>query len=173
VVKQCSGRLALPTHQGHEMGMLVALIALTGTDFSRHLPQLSGKSVYSFLADIWTTLAMAYDPGASALRVTEATDLLVAHLYQTKFPKQAERVSGGLSGTLQAITQSKKLAQRTRDSLPSVARVRCTVRNANWVLAYWGTNGGEDHALPDPLQPAYGFRVLSNGATEYDDREED
>jgi hypothetical protein len=152
------------------MEMLVALIALTGTDFSRHLPQLSGKSVYGFLADIWTTLAMSYDPAAMALRVPEATDMLVAHLYQTKFPKQAERVAGGLSGTLHAITQSKKLAQRTRDSLPSVARVRCTVRNANWVLAYWGN--GDEHVLPDPLQPAYGFRLLPSGATEYDDRED-
>ena len=53
---------------------------------------------------------------------------------------------------------------RVRDSLPSCARVHCTVRNANWVLAYWTCE-----PPPDPIQPAYGFRLLASGATEYDD----
>jgi hypothetical protein len=62
--------------------------------------------------------------------------------------------------------KSSTLAQRTKDSLPSVGRVQCTVRNANWVLAYWSREDGE---TPDPIQPAYGFRTLPCGATAYDD----
>ena len=154
----------MPTHRGHEMEMLVALIGLTGTDFSRNLPQLSGKTVHNFLPDIWLALMAAYDPAETALRVPEATDMLVAHLYRTKFRKLEPR-DHGLEATLEALQRSK-LAQRIKDSLPSVGRVQCTVRNANWLLAYWSRDDGE---TPDPIQPAYGFRTLPSGATAYDD----
>jgi hypothetical protein len=163
-IKQCTGRVDMPTHRGHEMEMLVALIGLTGTDFSRNLPQLSGKTVHEYLPDIWTALAMSYDPAATALRVPEATDLLVAHLYRTKF-RRLQPCDSGLAPMLDAL-KSSTLAQRTKDSLPSVGRVQCTVRNANWVLAYWSREDGE---TPDPIQPAYGFRTLPCGATAYDD----
>jgi hypothetical protein len=151
------------------MGMLVGLIALTGTDFSRSLPQLSGKTVYAFLADIWCAVAMAYDPAGMELRVPEAVDTLVALLYRTKFPKQAGMGRLSMEVTLEALRGSK-LAQRTKDSLPSLGRVRCTVRNANWVLAYWG-RGEDEGPTPDPVQPRYGFRALPSGATAYDDEE--
>jgi hypothetical protein len=42
-IAQSLGRVQLPTHTGHEMGMLISLISLTGTDFSRNLPQMSGE----------------------------------------------------------------------------------------------------------------------------------
>lgn len=45
-IAQCLGRIQMPSHAGHEMGMLIALISLTGTDFSRNLPQLSGGSCF-------------------------------------------------------------------------------------------------------------------------------
>jgi hypothetical protein len=151
------------------MGMLVGLIALTGTDFSRSLPQLSGRTVYAFLADIWCAVAMAYDPAGMELRVPEAVDMLVALLYRTKFPKQAGMGRLSMEVTLEALRGSK-LAQRTKDSLPSLGRVRCTVRNANWVLAYWG-RGEDEGPTPDPVQPRYGFRALPSGATAYDDEE--
>ena len=62
VVLQSIQRTVLPLHQGHEIRMLVGLIALTGTDFSRGLPQMSGKSVFEHLPDIWMTLAMVSPP---------------------------------------------------------------------------------------------------------------
>jgi hypothetical protein len=42
--------------------------------------------------------------------------------------------------------------------------VACTIRNANWVLAYWTCE-----PAPDPIQPAYGFRLLAGGSPGYDD----
>ena len=153
------------------MSMLVALIALTGTDFTRNLPQMTGKSVFSFLPDIWPTLAAAYDPERTAMRVDTATDMLVAHLYRTKFPRlfrgaASSAALSGLEGTL-AELRGSKMAQRSKDTLPSVARISCTVCNSNWVLAYWGGDG--DCQPPDPIQPMYGFRLLASGATEYAD----
>lgn len=40
VIQQSVGRTHLPLHAGHELRMLVSLICLTGTDFSRSLPQV-------------------------------------------------------------------------------------------------------------------------------------
>jgi hypothetical protein len=165
-IAQCTGRVTIPTHQGHEMAMLVGLIALTGTDFTRHLPQLSGKSVFSYLPDIWPTVAMAYDTERGALRVEETTNLLVARLYSTKFPKHTRAGPGdGLAGVLASLKGAKEMSDRLKTTLPSVDRIMCTVRNSNWLLAYWTC----EPRAPDPIQPMYGFRVLANGATEYDE----
>ena len=164
-IAQSLGRIQMPSHAVHEMGMLISLISLTGTDFSRNLPQMSGKTVYSFLPDVWPTLAMAYDPANCCLRIEQSLNYLVALLYRTKFPKH---VSVGTHASLEAVLGdlhgSSGLSQRVKNALPSVQRIECTVRNTNWVLAYW-TCG----PAPDPVQAAYGFRLLPNGAVEYDD----
>lgn len=160
-ISQSVGRIVLPSHAGHEMSMLIALIALTGTDFSRNLPQMSGRSVYGWLPDLWPTLVMAYDPAQSCLRVEPATKHLVALLYRIKFQRHV--ASTELQGVL-AELQAASIAPRTKESLPTYERIMCTVRNANWVLAYWTCE-----PAPDPIQHEYGFRLLPNGATEYDD----
>lgn len=163
-IAQSSGRIRAPTHAGHEMAMLIALIALTGTDFSRNLPQMSGRSVYGWLPDIWPTLLMAYQPDGPTGRLepSRATDQLVALLYRTKFPKHVGP-SRALREVLEDLHDST-ISQKTKDCLPTYERIACTVRNANWVLAYWTCE-----PAPDPIQPAYGFRLLASGATEYDD----
>ena len=167
-IAQSVGRVTLPTHQGHEMAMLVALIGLTGTDFTRNLPQVSGKTVFLFLPDIWATLAAVYDPAKKALRVDTATDMLVAHMYRTKFPRHTTGGGGGLASVLEHLLQTPKISQRVKNTLPTVDRIACTIRNVNWVLAYWGH---DDNGVPppNPVQPEYGFRLLPNGATEYAD----
>jgi hypothetical protein len=161
IISQSVGRIVLPSHVGHEMGMLISLIALTGTDFSRNLPQMSGRSVYGWLPDIWPTLVMAYDPAQACLRVETATEQLVGLLYQIKFQRHV--ASKQLREVLHEL-QGASIAERTKESLPSYERISCTVRNANWILAYWTCE-----PAPDPIQHAYGFRQLPGGITEYDD----
>jgi hypothetical protein len=163
IIAQSTGRIRLSTHVGREMAMLISLIALTGTDFSRHLPQMSGKSVYAWLPDIWPALAMAFDPHEACLRTPAALDL-VALLYKTKFPKHAHADTVGLPAVLDEL-QASKIGPRIKESLPSTERVACTIRNANWILAYWTCE-----PAPDPIQPTYGFKLLANGCAEYDDR---
>jgi uncharacterized RDD family membrane protein YckC len=163
-IAQSAGRIRLPTHTGHKMAMLVGLIALTGTDFSRNLPQMSGRSVFSWLPDIWPTLATAYNPGTACFVQERAVHQLVALLYRTKFPKHARSKADSLQDVLSDL-QHSSIAARTKESLPTLERVACTVRNANWVLAYWTCVP----AAPDPIQPQYGFRLLASGCPEYDD----
>lgn len=161
VVAQSLGRIALPSHRGHEMAMLIALIALTGTDFSRHLPQMSGRTVFSYLPDLWPALAAAFEPAEDQLRVEEAVDGLVALIYRTKFAKHASAREG--LGSVLAELHAAPISQRVKDSLPSPERIACTVRNANWVLCYWTCE-----PPPEPIQPCFGFR-LAGGAPEYAD----
>ena len=170
-IAQSVGRVAMPTHQGHEMAMLVGLIALTGTDFSRHLPQMSGKTVFNSLPEIWGTLMACFDTGRGELRVDEATDLLVLQLYRAKFHTHTKAWGpiASLGGLLTELHRASRLSDRIKHTLPTVERITCTVRNANWVLAYWGGCGEHGVDPPNPVQPAYGFRQLANGATDYAD----
>jgi len=163
MIAQSTGRVRLTSHTGREMAMLISLIALTGTDFTRHLPQMSGKSVYGWLPDIWPALAMAFDPQNACLRAPAGLDL-VGLLYKTKFPKHARQDTAGFLAVLDEL-QGSKISAKVKESLPSEERVACTIRNANWLLAYWTCE-----PAPDPIQPAYGFKLLASGCPDYDDR---
>ena len=161
-VLQSIGRTHLPLHAGHEIRMLIALVCLTGTDFSRGLPQISGRTVYDLLPRIWMTLVMAYDPAADLLRPEDGVDRLVALLYHEKFPKHAAS-RRGLRAVL-AELQASGISQRTKDTLPSPERIEATVRNVNWVLQYWRCR-----PCPDPVHAAFGYRRTPQGLTQYAD----
>lgn len=160
VIAQSTGRVRIPTHAGHEINMLVSLIVLTGTDFTRKLPLMTGKSVYSWLPDLWPTLVLAYDPETLSLKPTLAMDL-IALMYRSKFNRHAR------SAQLQAVLDElhgSTMAPATKNNLPTVDRVACTIRNVNWVMAYWTCL-----PAPDPLQAQYGFCVMPNGTPGYED----
>ena len=126
VFAQSMGRLQSPTHSQHLMSMLLALIGLTGTDFTRNMPQLSGRSVFGFLPDLLLPLMRSYDPATGQLDVDSATDRLVACLYATKYATHIKAPPASLHHVFETLHHSK-LSQRTRDTLPSVGRVVCTV----------------------------------------------
>jgi hypothetical protein len=131
VIPQCLDRGALPSHAGHEIAMLLGLIGLTGTDFTRSLPLLSGKTVYDQLPGIWLRLASAFDPQTRQLLPDPTLDRVVAALYQRKFERHAK--PGGLDAVLDALKGSK-LSERTKSHLPTRETLHCTVRNVNWLL---------------------------------------
>jgi hypothetical protein len=159
VVPHCQGRASLPDHQGHEIAMLVSLIGLSGTDFTRGLPLVSGRTLYDRLPELWLQLASAYDPESRQLRPDQALDQLVAQIYHLKFHRHAP--PGQLDPVLKALAESK-LGERTRTMLPTRAVLHCTVRNVNWLLCYW-----QAPVYPDPIQPRFGFARV-NGAVCFD-----
>ena len=166
VFAQSMGRMQSPTHSQHLMSMLLSLIGLTGTDFTRNMPQLSGRSVFGFLPDLWLALMRSYDPSTGQMDVDSATDRLVACIYAIKYATHVKAPPSSLHHVFEAL-QHSKLSQRTRDSLPSVARVVCTVRNVNWLLKYWR----EPTNVPSPLEqeggvPTFGF-VKRRGVVGY------
>jgi len=125
-IHQGVGRVKLPLHDGHEMAMLISLITLTGTDFSRNLPQISGKTVFSYIPNIWMTLAMSYDPEKDQFIESDALDRLVPLIYHTKYENHAKSRMG--LATVLGEIQRSKLSMRSKDSMPSVERVSCTIR---------------------------------------------
>jgi len=136
---QCMGRAGYPTHSPHVMAMLTALIGLTGTDFTRHIPQVSGKTVFGFLPTVLPLLISSFNAEENQLDVHSATNFLVSGIYKSKFETHLRQHSGP-SVTLQTILytlRTSKLSQRTCDCLPSVPQIECTVKNVNWLLHYW------------------------------------
>lgn len=136
VCTQCLGRVRSGSHDGHMMRMLLALIGLTGTDFTRPMPQVSGKTVFAYLPDIYQSLMLAFDTSTAQLDLQFAVNKLVAGIYTIKFSSHIKSPHPTLQCILDTLHASK-LSQRTLTSLPSVAQVRCTVQNVNWVLNYW------------------------------------
>ena len=170
VVSQCMGRAGCPSHNRHFISMLVSLIGLTGTDFSRQLPQVSGKTLFNYLPELISPLLLSFDPLEGQLNIQFATDRLVAAIYATKFRTHIQKgPSGGLQLILSTLRTSK-LSERTRSLLPTVNQIQCTVRNVNWILRYWRTPTCTP--VPTELSPdgvaTYGF-VRRNGLVGYAD----
>jgi hypothetical protein len=136
VCAQCLGRVQSYSHDAHMMKMLLALIGLTGTDFTRQMPQLSGKTVFNYLPDIYQSLMLSFDTATGQLDIPFATNKLVAGIYSAKFSSHIKTPHATLQSIFDTLSTSK-LSQRTLTSLPTVAQISCTIRNVNWVLNYW------------------------------------
>ena len=147
IFSQCMGRMYSPSHAQHLMRMMVVLIGLTGTDFTRSLPQVSGRSVFTFLPDLFVALIRCYDTMSGQVDVRMGADHLVTGIYGCKFESHLKGAGAGLEATLRCL-QGCKLSQRTKDSLPSAQVVLCTLKNVNWLLKYWV----EPTLAPSPLQ---------------------
>ena len=171
VVAQCLGRAGCPSHNQHYISMLVSLIGLTGTDFSRQLPQVSGKTLFNLLPDLIASLLISYDPSEGQLNIYQATDRLVAGIYAVKFRTHVtNRPSQSSLKTILATLRASKLSERTRSFLPTNEQILCTVRNVNWILRYW--RNPTLTPTPTELNPdgiaTYGF-VRRNGLVGYAD----
>jgi len=148
---------------GWELHCLLALIALTGTDYSRGFPLVRPRRIWeirSHLLPILTCECMRFEDGRPFLRPEATATLLYGAVYSNVF---SAHVTGArqLGGVAQRLANSK-LSQRTKDSIPRPERAACTAKNASFVLAYW--LGLE----PDSMAPGYGFRER-DGVVEWDD----
>jgi len=59
--------------------------------------------------------------------------------------------------------QDSKLGDRNKALIPTESRIACTLRNLNFLLAYW-----LDFQAPERIED-FGFRVRQGGAIEWDD----
>lgn len=162
-VKQTVGMLRMQQHEGHEIRMLIALITLTGTDFSRSLPQVSGKSVWDMLVSIWIPLMLSYDPLSQQLKPTVAMNKLITKIYSNKFSKVIPSVCPSYEQTYSLLLKAPKMAERTKSSIPSPEQVETTIKNCNWVLQYWTCD-----AYPNPVSEQFGYKQI-HGKVSYSD----
>ena len=161
VFPMCLGRkgVAVPALVGREMALLTALIALTGTDYTRALPNLGARSVYDMLHELVIASPLAWDPATPTPRLSPnaAADALVARIYRVKFARHLRAPHNALAPVLADILASK-LGPATRRRMPTLDAVRCTIRNINWLLDYWSA-AARNETYPDPLpaDASYGF----------------
>lgn len=161
-IRQAVGKLQLPMHVGHEIRMLIVLIILTGTDFTRNIPLISGRSVWDKLVNLWVSLAVAYDPSSQQLKISQALNKLITKIYQLKFQKQLT-ATNTYSDVYKAITQTPQISMRVKKYMPPEPRVITTLKNANWVLQYW-----KCESTPNPIGEQFGYSQI-NGKTVYED----
>lgn len=115
----------------------------------RHYPPKKPKRARGHLTPAAQALSSSFDTERGQLDEQRAQELLVARLYGAVF---AAHVCGarGVRGVLAAL-QKSKLSERTKQALPSRDYIDTSVRNANWIVLYWGGDRREE-------SPEFGYR---------------
>lgn len=146
---------------GHEMRLLAALIALTGCDFTKGLPQISPRRVWDLLPCLWSKIASCYDTDTCTINARALADLVVARLYAHAYPKHVPRAGLSMPEVEDCLKRKSGLSQTIKDRIPTDYTVLCSAQNSNWVVQYWTCPA--DGAYPDPLEGPYGFARTRKG----------
>lgn len=149
-----------------ELHCLLALIALSGTDYSRGFPNVGPKKVWAMLPRLLPLLT------SECMRTTDGKphlvpDLTARYLYATVYTcafgsHVRPRGPGATFSEVMGSLATSKLSVKTKTSLPTFARASCTAKNANFIMSYWLGDA------PDSMDPAYGFRE-AGGLVEWDE----
>ena len=144
-----------PGPEWWEVKLFIALLGLSGTDFTRNLPLVSPAKMWASLPLIVRTFQMEDD-----VRIHMAQGKrLVELLYAEAFPKHIDCFA---HQSVWTQAQASKLGQRNKALIPTDRRIECTLRNVNFLLAYWLR-----FAAPERIEE-YGFR-LEGGGVAWDD----
>ena len=85
---------------------------------------------------------------------------IIELLYAEVYPKHIDPYS---RASIWHQAQVSKLGARNKALIPTDARIRCTLRNLNFLMEYWLV-----FRAPERIQD-YGFRVSGEGTIEWDD----
>ena len=138
-----------------EVKLFIALLGLSGTDFTRNLPLVSPGKMWASLPLIVQTFEMS---DAYTLD-TDQCKRLVELLYAETFPKHIDCFS---RESIWSQAQASALGKRNKGLIPTDRRIECTLRNINFLFAYWLR-----FASPERIEE-YGFRI-EGGAVTWDD----
>jgi hypothetical protein len=110
-LKKCHMGQALPPNLSlHQVDLWAYLVGLTGTDFSRSIPNIGTNSVWAFMSKrgIFRDLVSAYDPTTGQMDVNIICDKVISKLYVEKYTQHA--YGRDLSAVLQSLRNAPKLA---------------------------------------------------------------
>lgn len=139
-----------------EIKLFIALLGLSGTDFTRNLPLVSPQKMWAALGQIVQTFQMER---AAAINIQQGKRI-VELLYAEAFPKHIDAFS---RRSVWSQAQASKLGPRNKALIPTDARILCTLRNVNFLMEYWLA-----FAPPERIEE-YGFRMRAGGVVEWDD----
>lgn len=172
-VRQCESPQTnnefLRSLRGREMSILSVLIGCTGTDFTKGLPYISPKKIWSSMEQgIWLACATCYDRDTNTINIDEAADLVIARLYILQYKKHIHNRNAAMSEVSFLLKEKSTLSQFVRTRLPSTENVICLLKNVNWLLQYWACP--EDGRYPDPMdKDVYGYCYNKKGKPMYAD----
>jgi hypothetical protein len=150
---------------GHAMRVLSYLFAVIGSDFTRGLTQVSGKTVWNNLETVWPAMTCCYDADASAVVPRLAADSLVSTIYKCiVFKKHCGNLRSVVYDDVYAHLMKSSLSESTKMRLQNVPETACLLRNSNWVLRYWY----DATTCPDSVQEEYGYVYNARGAVHFD-----
>ena len=164
------------TEEWEEIKIFIALLGLSGTDFTRNLPLVSPQKIWGALSIVTRTFSM---DGPTTLNLQKGKRV-VELLYAEAFPKHIDPFSRRsvwsqvgfflhpLFGQKPILTsknqaQDSKLGARNKALIPTDARIECTLRNINFLMAYW-----LEFQPPKNIEN-YGFRITEDGVVQWDD----
>lgn len=140
--------------------ILVFQMLLSGSDFSRKMPQLGAKFIWESLHISAPLILMCLQDSEGELCVDEdsVADMVLVELYKAKYPKYVRDEPESFDDVYTDL-QSSKLSEKTRASLPDRTHVLCTIRNIQWIINYWSLNNKSPATHTDGRD---GFVVRNN-----------
>ena len=133
-----------------EIKLFITLLGLSGTDFTRNLPLISPQRMWSNLP----LIIQAFDMATFDTISLDNGKRIVELLYAEAFPKHIDTFS---RRSVWQQAQWSKLADRTKNLIPTDKRILCTLRNLNFLMAYWLRS-----YVPEATEE-YGFRESGAG----------
>lgn len=167
VVKQAVGSEVILS-EPEMTRFLVFHMLLTGSDYSRKMPQLGAGFVWENMHVSIPLLTCctqdAGDDGGTAFQLDEDTcaDTVFAELYRAKYPRHVSDEPGSFDAVI-AELRGSKLTASTKARLPDRDFARCLVKNVLWIMAYWELHNSNPEV---DLTGRHGF-VESNGKLEF------
>lgn len=155
----------LKQYLGLKVPELMLLMALTGTDFSRQLPQIKPLVLFSGLHTFRKILSKAVNSVDLSIDFGFGMQL-VAALYHNKFSKHLPTRPPSLDMTLKVLTRSK-LSKSTIERLPTQAFVNTCLKNASFVLRYW--TQPINAVFTEETMPTFGFTRAVSGLVVWED----
>jgi hypothetical protein len=159
-----------------DMNLVAVMIALSGTDFTRSMPQIGPSTLWSMLnqnKDIFKGLLKSFDHENKCLIIEEACNRVAAPIYASKYAShmQNQTSSKDITVVTSMLKGSRSLSEKTKNDIPSPLRLQTTFKNINWLLQYWQCRDpvkreaeGDESSIwdysscyPDPIHEDYGF----------------
>ena len=124
---------------------------------------IGAKRIWEFLPEIAVPAIQAIRGGGNHV-VNEGMflNMVIGKMYGLIYKKHLKSAAMGSSfeSVMSNIKGSAKLAQSTKDKLPSVQHMRNTIKNLIWVTKYWMMDNGH---VETPLNGEYGYARDADG----------
>ena len=147
----------------HMTSLIIVTMLLTGSDYCRGLPRIGPRKLWDALHIVVPALLASSSfstEGGFVLDESRAVEIFYVQIYYLEYSKylSTDRLS---YARIREELFASKLSEKTKDSLPTEDRLRVTIRNINWIIAYWNLRNKNPEA---PLDGSCGFSKSSHGA---------